>query len=119
MSDLRMFRGDSRTWVVNFKDKSTGNPIDITGYTLFFTVKDKNRYLTDASDSSAIISKNVTTHVDSSSGISQIVITSSDTTSITPKAYIYDIQLKDSYDRVFTIDSGNFLIDADVTRRTL
>lgn len=118
MTDLRVYRGDSKAWTINFKD-GDNNPIDITNCHIFFTVKDKNKYVADSNDSDALITKDVSTHVDATTGISQIVISSSDTTSITPRVYVYDMQLKDADNKILTMLFGNFYIDADVTRRTV
>jgi hypothetical protein len=68
---------------------------DITGYTIFFTVKKNTNDLDDTDDDKALISKNITSHTNAAGGISLLSLTTSDT-SINPGTYFYDIKLKNS-----------------------
>ena len=117
MTDLSIYRGDSKTWNLSFTD-SDGQAINITGYTIFFTVKKKNSYTDDTVDTDAVIQKNVTVHTDPEQGQTQLVLQPSDTSSVIPAVYVYDMQLKDDSGTILTFISGNFTITADVTRRT-
>ena len=111
MAELSAYRGDDKTWNLNFTD-ANGDPIDITGSTVFFTVKVNK---TDK-DSDAIISKDQSSHVDAVNGQTTISLTNSDT-DIKVGNYYYDIQLVDSLGIVTTIVVGAFKVKQDVTTR--
>mgnify|MGYP007071576780 CR=1 FL=1 len=113
-----MYRGDSKTFDLTFTS-SNGTTLNITGYTIFFTVKNKNSYYNEFNDSSALVSVNVTSHTNATSGLSQVNISPSDTSTIAPGTYIYDMQLKDATGKVLTFIGGNFVLVPDVTRRTV
>jgi len=115
--DLSIYRGDSKTWTLTFKD-SNGAAINLTGYTIFFTVKTQTTYVDASSDTSASISKTITVHTNPTLGLSSLVLAPSDTSSLTPTKYRYDMQLKDGSSNILTVITGNFEILADVTRRT-
>ncbi len=111
--DLKIKRGDSKTWTLYFSVKKTGEIISISGWTVFFTVKEK---ITDTDDM-AKIKKDITSHTDPSAGKSQISLTSSDT-SITPKNYLYDIQILKNTGEIKTILEGGFIVTQDITQRS-
>jgi len=119
MTDLKIYRGDNKTWVLTFKD-SVGAAIDITGYTIFFTVKNKQTYIDSITDTTdGLIQKTVTSHTTPASGISALSLVPADTSSLAPTNYIYDMQLKDGAGKILTFIEGNFEIIADVTRRSV
>ena len=64
-------------------------PEDITGWTIYLTVKNKK----SDSDANAVITKKVTTHSDPVGGISDIQLTTEDTDRI--GNYYYSIDYKD------------------------
>jgi hypothetical protein len=117
-TDIEMYRGDDKAITLTFKD-SAGSAVNITGYSIFFTVKNKLSYNDDPDDSDAIISSIVTSHTYATSGTSVLTISNSQTSSVTPGKYIYDIQLKDGGGNILTVVAGAFILDADVTRRTV
>jgi hypothetical protein len=114
MTLITTYRGDDKTLNLTFTN-SSGAAIDITGYSIFFTVKNISDVTTD--DSLAIISKTVTSHTDAAAGLTSISLTNSDT-NITINTYKYDIQSKDGSGNINTILTGNFIINNDVTKRT-
>lgn len=89
-TDLSIYEGEDKIWTVTIVD-SSGDPIDITGYTFLFVVKNK---ISD-SDSDAIISKEITSHTDPTGGVTQIAIDSADTAGQNGK-FIYDYQWLDA-----------------------
>lgn len=109
--NLQCTRGDDKFFVLTFTD-SNGDPIDITGWTVYFTVKSN---LND-SDDDALISKDVTDHTSPTNGITKIHLTSSDTNLV--GTYFYDIQIKRDDDVVLTVLEGNITFKRDVTQRT-
>jgi hypothetical protein len=111
-TDLSIYRGDDKTWNLNFTD-ANGSPIDLTNSVIYFTVKKKTGDL----DASAYIAKDITSHSQATGGISAITITDTDS-DIAVGTYYYDIQLVDSVGIVTTITTGNFLVLRDITIRT-
>jgi hypothetical protein len=67
-----------------------GSPVNITGYTILFTVK--RQVDLDKSDDSALITKTITKHTDPTGGISALVLTNSQT-NIEAGIYYYDLRL--------------------------
>jgi hypothetical protein len=72
------------------KVKQDGAYADITGWTVFFTVKSNMAH----PDASALISKTITTHTDAVNGETEISLSAADT-NITPGSYYYDIVIQD------------------------
>ena len=105
-------RGDSRDIRLTFTD-GDGAVIDITGWTVYFTVKDD----IEADDDNALIKKDVTAHTNPTQGETKIELTYDDT-NITSKNYYYDLQVKTDEDKVYTVLEGVFVVEEDVTRRT-
>lgn len=85
-----MSRGNDRTFNVTVKDSSSV-AIDITGYTIFFMVKEN----TNQADSLAKITKTAVL-TDPTNGIATITIDAADTQDLIPKNYQYDIKIKDA-----------------------
>jgi len=112
MSRLSVYRGDDKTFNFTFKN-SNGAAINITDWTIFFTVKEHE---TDADDD-AKIKKDVTSHTSPTGGLSTLSITDSDT-NLTPKKYYYDFQYKKADGTIKTIVKGEFRVLTDITRRT-
>jgi hypothetical protein len=110
-ADLCWTRGDSGRLDVTVT-QSDGAAYDLTGATLFLTVKNS---LTDA-DSAAVIRKEVTAHDDATAGESHFEILTTD--NATAGTRFYDVQLKDSDNKIFTLFGGVWRVVADVTART-
>lgn len=109
---LNIKRGDTKVYTITVTDDE-GNLEDITGWTVFFTVKEN----IDDTDANAKISKTETTHSDPTNGESQITLTSTDTT-LDPQSYVFDIQVKTDTSEIHTILEGILNISKDVTQRT-
>lgn len=95
-----------------------GVATNITGSTILFTVKSTESD-DDITDSSALIQKTITSHTDATHGISTIVLTPSDTRSVTPGNYFYSIKIDIASDdvTVYELDEGKFILDGDPTNR--
>jgi len=113
MSKIEIIRGDDVALNATFKDDA-GVAIDITGYTVFFTVKDN---YTSTDDSAAIISKTVTSHTAPLLGKTSIALTNTDT-NLAETDYYYDFQLKDTTNKIASTQRGILAVTWDVTRRT-
>jgi hypothetical protein len=110
-ADLCWTRGDSGRLDVTVT-QADGAAYDLTGCTLFLTVKNS---LTDA-DSAAVIRKEVTAHDAPLAGESHFEILTTD--NATAGVRFYDVQLKDSDNKIFTLFGGIWKVLADVTVRT-
>jgi len=111
MNDLQVYRGDDKTWEVQFKNDA-GTPIDITGWKVYFTVKEKD----SDSDDLAKIKKDTEVHSDPTQGKSQIVLVPTDTENLKGNFY-YDIQIKKATGEFITVIVGTLEVLRDVTRR--
>lgn len=107
-ADLFLIRGDSKTI------KFTISGYDLTGSTVFFTVKPD--LTNDAGDTNAVITVEVTDHLNPTGGVTEIPLSASDT-DVAPGTYYYDIQIKKG-STVTSIPARKCIIYADVTRRT-
>jgi hypothetical protein len=110
-TDLCWTRGDTGRLDVAVTDED-GEPFDLTGATLFLTVKNA---LTDA-DSAAVIRKEVTAHDDATAGESHFDIATGD--NATAGTRYYDVQVKTATNDIFTLFGGVWRVLADVTTRT-
>jgi hypothetical protein len=110
-ADLTWTRGDSGRLDVSVKD-ADGTAYNLTGATLFLTVKSA---LTDA-DSAAVIRKEVTSHSNAAGGLSHFDLLTTD--NATAGTRYYDVQLKDSTNKIYTLFGGLWKVLSDVTTRT-
>lgn len=108
---LKIIRGDTITIPLTITD-SNGSAVDLTGATIFFTIKEN---LNDA-DSDALLQKNVTSHVSDSGGLSQIDLATTDT-NLSEGTYYYDIQIKFSSGAITSTQPQTLKVYQDVTRR--
>lgn len=113
---LEVFRSDTFNRTVTIRTKSTGNPIDITGYEVRFTIR-RQPQATNANtlgNSDAIISV-LATLTDPTNGIATINIPKADM-NIEVGEYLYDIQITDSAGDDTTAIADKFIIKTDVSR---
>jgi len=111
-SCLSIKRGDTWSRTIYFEDED-GVAIDITGWTVFFTVKAK----ADDLDAAAVISKTITVFTDPTNGEAGISLTSTDTNQ-TIGSYLFDIQVKTNLAEIITVLEGILTITKDITIRT-
>lgn len=110
---LTIIRGDSAEIDVTFED-ADGVAINLTGKSVFFTVKELDDIDGD-DDSEAKISKKITSHSDPTAGKTQIALTAEDT-DLTPKDYLYDLQIVSGSEVISTTKDFMEIIQ-DVTKR--
>lgn len=122
--NLTIVQGDDADPVV-FKFDQMGTPVDISGWTIFYTVKEAKD--SDSVDSTAEFkydSVNDTSAIvksDSGSGTTDqftINIQGSDTGAVTAGDYYHDVQRKDASGDIWTLAMGTLTVEGDVTRRT-
>lgn len=109
LSDL--VQGDDRNYNLNFTD-SQDNAQNITGWTVFFTLKRDP----SIDDTDAAISKTITTHNDAANGETSFKITNDDSKDL-KGSYYYDIQVKKDSGDIQTIVWGNINILEEYTER--
>lgn len=109
-TNFDVFRNDYKKFTLTVTDN--GLPFDLTGCTVSFTVKASPTML----DTSAIIQKNVVSHINAVGGITNIELSSSDTASLIPsKSYYYDCQVSTGDYKKFTVAKGFLNIKQDIT----
>jgi hypothetical protein len=109
---ITIIKGDDKK--LNLEFTKDDEILNITGYTVFFTVKSD----TDLSDEDAEIKKDIVGHIDPINGKTTISITHEDTVDLKAGKYYFDIQIKDLSDKILSINMGEFYILQDVTERT-
>lgn len=108
MTNYSKFRGDDVTLNLTFKD-SAGVAINITGYTIYFSLK-RNKY-----DTTAVLAKTITSHTAPTLGQTQIALTNAET-AILNGSYYYDISyLTGVAGTKKTVDTGVFTFKEDIT----
>ncbi len=110
---LTIIRGDSAQIDVAFED-ADGVAIDLTGKSVFFTVKNISD-IDSANDDNAEIKKKITVHTDPTAGETKIALSPTDT-AITPGEYIYDLQIVNGGE-VISTNRDYLEIIQDVTKR--
>ena len=94
--------------------KLNGTAIDITGYTVLFTVKKRDDI--SKSDDSAIIQKTITEHTDPTTGQTTINLTNTDT-DIEQGQYYWDIRLINPSGSISQTNRGELEIVSGITKR--
>lgn len=114
MAQLKINRGT--TYTINFVYKRNGVATTLVGATVRFTMK-TNEYDSDSTDSTAVVEKNITSG--NSSGQAVITINPSDTATLDPGKYFYDIKVDVASNgvTVYKTDEGTIKLDASPTNR--
>lgn len=86
--NLKLFRRSTKVYEIQFRKNGTGT--DITGWTIYFTVKENM----EDSDAQAVINKEVTSHTSATTGKTQVDLTASDTD--IKGSYYYSLDYLDS-----------------------
>ena len=110
-NNLIVFRGDDLPFNFNFTD-SNQNPIPITGWTLYFTVKNNEK----DTDTQAVLAETYTTFTSPAAGIMNINIPHTSTANLLG-TYYYDFRFKTNTDLVFVITSGTITFKQDTSQR--
>ena len=109
-----LVRGDD--WTIKLTLSDSGSPLNITGYTYWFTLKDS----IDDADPGALqvsITPSVSgSPTEASQGIVYITAAKALTDTVTPATYNYDVQQVDGTGKVQTLLIGKVKVVKDVTR---
>lgn len=108
--NLEIARKTNKTYGIEFK--KNGQSIDITNWTIYFTVKENIK----DSDAEAKIKKDIATHSDPINGKSIIPLRVEDTT-LPAGNYYYDIKIKDDSGNIKILISGRIKFTETVTQR--
>src|SRR5213592_4100498 len=111
--NISIIKGDDVTLSFTFT-KDDASAYDLTGGTVFLTVKKK---LTDA-DADAVLSKTWSTHTNAAGGLTSVSLTNADTEALDSRNYQYDLQIKDSGGAIQSSGVGSFAVSPEVTVRT-
>lgn len=109
-ADLNFDEGDDNTYAVTLTD-AAGDPVDITGYTFYFTVK----YNKNDSDDQAVFKITDSTIAAPTTGVINLEVVRADTVGKRPGIYPYDIKYKDASGDIKTILYGNYNLRQAVT----
>jgi len=112
MASLKIERGTTYIMSVNYQ--RNGVAATLVGATVRFTMKTAE-YDTDADDSDASLKKNVTDGT--ADGTATISIDPSDTSTLAPAKYFYDIKVEDADGNVYLIDEGTIKLEGSPTNR--
>jgi hypothetical protein len=116
-TDRTVIRGDSDNFTISFKD-SNGDAIDITDWTVWFTVRSSVPNTSETTDDNAVISVKNEVHSDALNGQTLIEI-SHDDTDVNPKSYFYDIQYKKPDGTVKSSGHYRYIVIPDITRSSV
>jgi hypothetical protein len=108
--NLEFYRGDNFTLTLTFYEN--GVIKDITGWTVWFTIK---QYQDDL-DVAAVLQKKVTVHLDPTNGVTAVSVTAAE--NLFAGRYYYDIQYKTGGGVVQTVLSGEISFIKDITLST-
>ncbi|OSM07661.1 hypothetical protein [Magnetofaba australis] len=110
------YRGDTKSFNLTFRD-ANGDPIDLSGHELWFTMK---REIGDADDA-AVLQKRIVflPNAESAAGNGVLILDSSETSAIDPGTYYFDMQkvIPENPPLVTTLMSGRVSVLPDVTQR--
>jgi len=109
--DLKVIKGSTPVYELTFIDENKA-VIDITGYTVFFTVKTKP----DDLDAAALISYTITSHYNATGGISLVSLTAADTARI--GNFYYDFKVKTDEAKIYYPLGGTITFGQNITIRT-
>lgn len=109
-------RGDTFIFDITVKNQVTGLPLNITGWTLRFTVKQSKAleqrrasiYATTGVEGGLIITN-------APGGAARVTVPAADTALLRAGRYVYDVEVTDTFGVVSTIEDGQLVVDPDVT----
>jgi hypothetical protein len=115
MGKITLVRGATEYLTEVIQDMD-GQPLDLTGSTVYFTVK-TDEWDEDSPDAGALIKKNISDFNNPKSGEVEIKLLPTDTY-VTPGEYYYDVRVKDTAGDVALADDGQCTISGTPTNRS-
>lgn len=114
MGKLTINRGT--TFTIGIIYQKNGVAATLVGATIRFTIKTVE-FDAITNDSTAVVTKNVTSHTNAAGGISSITINPTDTATLVPGKYNYDIKVAEAGGAIYKIDEGKVTLDGSPTNR--
>jgi len=114
MSQISIYKGDSRTLEVTVTDTS-GAAVDITGYTMKFTVKKSEADTTNTIQKTTTLATEIDL-TDPANGIAEVYLLPADTLNLKAGTYVYDVEVTTDTSKVYTVIKSTFVIVEDVTK---
>lgn len=115
-------RGDARTLNIPVTQSDGVTPLNLTGYSVFFTLNANEQPTDDGTDATAIIKKKQTSFITPAGGsvpsVAQIALLNSDTQPLTEGDYWYDVQVVDGSGNPVSLARNTFSVIDDITTRT-
>lgn len=113
LGEVEWYRGDTYPITLTIKNKTTGNPITLTGYSFKLSVDTREK----PDDASTLLFAVDAVVLDQGSYPGQITFTPTAVqTDQTPKTYYYDVQMTDPSSNVRTITKDKWKIVQDITK---
>ncbi|MFQ5647323.1 MAG: BppU family phage baseplate upper protein [bacterium] len=112
--EINLYRGDDRTLEISVTD-SQGQPVDLTGSSLKFSVKQSSSDVAYLVQKSSDFSSEISI-TDPIGGVFQIYLVPGDSNGLTPGAYQYDIELTSSAGKIYTVLRSELTVMDDITR---
>lgn len=112
MSSIIVKRATYREFNLTFTYNDGVTPIDLTGVELKFSVKSKSDKLQN--DNKALIEKTITAHTDAENGLSQLILSTTDT-DISAGSYKWDIRMQITETDRNNTNTGDFIVEEKVT----
>lgn len=107
--NIAIKRGTDKSFKITVK--KNGVATDITGWTIYFSVKKQ----VNDTDANAIIRKVISSHQDAANGITNITIDAEDTREKEVGYFSFDIRVVDDTGRKQSSDTGTFEIIQEIT----
>ena len=115
MEDITVYRNSSYKMTYAHTDGTVALPL--TGCTVYFTVKNE-KWDSDMTDTTALVSKTVTSHTDASNGLTEWVLTDADL-NINPGKYYYDVIVEENGKSLPPVLQGKFKVLPVTTNRNV
>ena len=124
IANLAVVRGDTLVLTASVKQSDGVTAFNLTGCTMWFTVKDSRDTLAD--DTAAIsklywVSGGAALGIavaTPATGVGTITMPAADSANLNPAlTYVYDVQVKDASGLIFTVVQGTIAPSADTTVR--
>ena len=113
-NNIKFYRGDDISFNMAFTGEDEITPLDITGWTVFFTIKNNK----SDPDKKAVLQKEFINFAAPQNGIAPIIVSKTETDGF-KGSYYYDFQVKRLDGTILTISSGSITFIEDITRRTV
>lgn len=117
---LSIYRGDDGSFPFTITDPDTGLPVNLTTYTVFFTVKAaKNSTAAGSLDTTAVIGPKTNApggHTSPTTGVTTFALSHTET-AIAPGTYYYDVEYVSATSVVKTYIVGEFVVRPEVTTK--